>query len=151
MIVGLHVCFQSLSDSFQANNHRLSWKKQTISQIAFHVTHFFGLNFISLYKFTKAKLQALKWKVTSFIQKGFRRKSIDLTHFIENLWLFMYSYRLSARIAMAMESMCACTSSCTFCIATSAPNSRTWPMYNLQNWITNLPSIFENVHRVFEY
>ena len=36
-----------------------------------------GLNFISLYKYTIAKLQALKWIVTSFIQKGFRRKSID--------------------------------------------------------------------------
>ena len=36
-----------------------------------------GLNFISLYKYTIAKSHALKWKVTSFIQKGFRRRSID--------------------------------------------------------------------------
>ena len=36
----------------------------------------FDLNFISLYKYTIANLQALKWIVKSFIQKRLKRKSI---------------------------------------------------------------------------
>ena len=46
---------------------------------------------------------------------------------------------LCARIAMATESLCACTSSCTFCISSSSSRMRqvpTWLIYHLQNSIT---------------
>ena len=83
--------------------------------------------------------------------------AFHVTHFFEFMRTFIAP---CARLAIATERLCARTSSCTFCISFFACDKYPKLMdmahvpyaeFNYKGTNTNLLSIFENVHRVFEY